>query len=661
MKSITLLRLTLHNFKGFSFSFAPEGRDADIWGRNATGKTTIADSFSWLLFDKDSLGRSDFEIKNINATGGTEHGLDHSVEGELSVNGIAITLKKVYREIWTKKRGSPQAVYTGNTTDYFIDGVPCQKKEYVARVAELAGDESIFRLLTTPSAFPALHWQKQRALLLEICGDLSDADVIDADSKLAPLLEILGKRSIDDHRKVIAARRAEINKELERIPVRIDECARSMPDVEALNVKQLRGEMKETEIKLNDAKLRLAGIDTGGAIAELSRKLQTVAADIAARERHHYDNAMKSAARIAAKIDEVRSQVETQKRDATEAAQLADYEAKRLAVMDSDLARLREKWAAVYEMEFQDTTQDTCPACGQALPAERVADAREKALAEFHRQRAENLTGIEASGKALAEERRRCRERMEKLQGQAVATVMEVPDLEKLIAEREALRKSAEEYASIPGYAALIAARDELQEKIQAEKDGTQTGREGLRDEIATLETQLSVLHSEVLKFTQRSQAEDRIEQLKTEEKKLAEEFERLEKELYLTEQFVRTKVKLLTEKINSRFQVARFILFETQVNGALAECCQIAVNGVPYNSNLNSGARINAGLDVCRTLMHHYGLMVPVFVDNAETVCDLIQLDTQMLRLIVSENDTKLRVETSKRHNGRLPGMEAA
>jgi hypothetical protein len=193
MKQIRLLQLRLNDFQGGTFVLEAGGEDTDCYGANGTGKTRLASAFSWLLFDKDSLGRSDFSLKNLDEQGREEHGLDHSVECSLSVDGHMVTLKKVYHEIWAKKRGNAQALLTGNTTDHFINGVPVQKKDYVAQVAEIAGDETIFRLLTSPMAFPALHWTKQRALLLEVCGDLTDTQVIESDERLAPITDMLAQ------------------------------------------------------------------------------------------------------------------------------------------------------------------------------------------------------------------------------------------------------------------------------------------------------------------------------------------------------------------------------------------------------------------------------------------------------------------------------------
>ena len=105
----------------------------------------------------------------------------------------------------------------------------------------------------------------------------------------------------------------------------------------------------------------------------------------------------------------------------------------------------------------------------------------------------------------------------------------------------------------------------------------------------------------------------------------------------------------MLDEKINSRFKFARFKLFETQVNGGILEVCETLFNGVPYSSGLNNAARINVGLDIINTLAEHYGFDAPIFVDNAEAVTKLIETKGQIIKLVVSEKDKKLRTVVEK------------
>ena len=140
---IKLLQLTLENFKGCRrLALDLSGRGAAIYGDNATGKSTVYDAFTWLLFGKDSRGQSNFEIKPLDQSGQVaDHGAVTSVEAVLSVDGAALQLKRTYYERWSTKRGSSEASYDGNTSEYFIDGVPMKKGEYESRIGELVSED----------------------------------------------------------------------------------------------------------------------------------------------------------------------------------------------------------------------------------------------------------------------------------------------------------------------------------------------------------------------------------------------------------------------------------------------------------------------------------------------------------------------------------------
>lgn len=649
-KNIRLQKLVLTNFKGFTFTLDIGGNDAYVFGENATGKTTLADAFSWLLFDKDSLGRSDFEIKNLDATGQEEHGLEHSVEGVLDINGRIATLKKVYRELWQKRRGSAERTFSGHTTDYFLDGVPIQKKDYVATVAELAGDETSFRLLTSPVAFPALHWQKQRALLLEICGDITDAQVIDSDESLAPLEEILKKRTIDDHRKVVTARRSEINKELEKIPVRIDEQRRMLPDVAGLNKGECQAVVANIETTLNNTKLKLQGIDNGGKISELSKELSITNDAIKQMEWKHYDAYITDANRIRRQIVEINNAVENRARKAKSLASEIAEKRSRIDNLELRLTNLRNEWIRADEEVFHDTTEETCPACGQPLPSDRVEEARERALAVFNNGKAEKLASIEAKGKDLKAEQDRHKAEMEHLKELSIVDESDSnAELENLTAQLEVTTKIAEDYSRIPERAGLVEKKERLEAEIKQARESVSVDREAVEIEITALEDKLSEAKERLDRFASREKGQERINELKKEERRLSSEYENLEKELYLLELFIKTKVGMLTDRINEKFELVRFKLFETQVNQGISECCEITVSGIPYGSGLNNAARIQAGCDIIRTLQKHYGLIVPLFVDNRESVTDLPVMGCQVVSLVVSPEDKALRVEIMK------------
>jgi len=651
-----ILDLTLHNFKGIKhFSLSTQGKDVNAFGDNATGKTTLADAFMWLLFDKDSANRKDFQIKTLGPDGEPEHGLEHTVEAILELDdGQQIALKKVFQEKWQKKRGSATAEFTGHTTDHFVDGVPVQKKEYDARIAEIA-DENIFRLLTDPRYFnEVLHWQKRREKLLEVCGDVSDEEVINSKKELSKLADILGNRTIEQHRKVIQARRTEINKELEKIPIRIDEVQRNLPDISDIaDPDALPGDIEKLREELRAKQEELAQVRAGGQIAEKTKELRMIEAqimDLKNKHRQALDEEVgekrRELAAIQGEIFKARTDI-----NAKESA-LASYEAE-IKSLDEKMETLRRGWHIENNMVFEFEQSETCPTCGQPLPQEQLQEAREKALAQFNKAKAEKLEAISAEGKRLKDMKTASEENLAYVRRELEKAKAELVELEKkeaaLKAEIEAIMQGEQPVESTPEYVRLQKQHEELQEQIRQAQADVSTTVAAIQKEADEISGAIQALEQAQARFDARESGLKRIEELKAEERKLAAEYEDLERQLYLTEEFIRTKVHLLEDRINSKFQMARFKLFDVQVNGALVECCETTYNGVPY-SNLNNGARLNIGLDIINTLADHYGFAPPVWLDNAESVTDILPTKGQQIRLIVSAADKKLRIELAEK-----------
>ena len=131
----------------------------------------------------------------------------------------------------------------------------------------------------------------------------------------------------------------------------------------------------------------------------------------------------------------------------------------------------------------------------------------------------------------------------------------------------------------------------------------------------------------------------ERLNELSAKEKVLSAQYETLERELDLINRFTLAKVKMLEKRINKQFALAKFKLFDQQVNGEIIPCCETLYDGVPYNTSLNNGARINVGLDIIKTMSHYYGVTAPIFCDNAEAVTELLDTGGQQIRLYVSRD----------------------
>ena len=647
-----LINLKLRNFKGIKeFELTPGGESLSLFGDNGTGKTTLFDAFSWLLFDKDSANRKDFQIKTLNPDGDPIHGLEHEVEGILDVNDSQVTLRKVYAENWNKKRGSANREFTGHTTNYFVDGVPTKKNEYEARIASII-DEEAFKLLTNPRHFnEVLHWQDRRQLLLDVCGDLTDAEVITADSKLTKLPKILNGRSLNDHRKIIMSRRAAINKEIEMIPIRISEVERGLPNI--LNDPSVTMELEGLRTTRNAKAQELATYEAGGEIAEKTKELNLIEADIRKAKRERWTQIANQAQSHKIKLRTLEEQeIAAESQMMARKSVIKDKQAS-IIQYELKLEALREEWRTVNSEILAIEESDTCPACGQLLPAEKLEAAKKGATDNFNLRKATKLQAITDEGHAI-------KARVEELRTEIEGLEVQNTDAETTIAEsktkmdslRDAIitiEKEGSQTIELPAYVELLQRKSAIEHEIEVFNNSNTDAIQAIKSEITSIDGKIAACEETIARGKQHEAGLRRIEELKAEERNLAGEFEKLEGELFLADEFVRIKVKLLEDRINSRFEMARFKLFNELINGGIEEVCETLYLGIPYGSALNNSARINIGLDIINALSEHFQFVAPIWIDNAEAVTQLIETRGQQIRLYVSEPDKVLRIEGAK------------
>jgi len=656
--NLKLLKLILKDFKGIrSFILDANGEDLHVFGANGTGKTSLADAVNWLFFGKDSTNRTDFGIKTLDAAGVVIPKIDHEVEGVFNVDGSMITFKKVYREDYTNKKGSSTETFSGHETDYFINGVPKSKGDYEKYISKFA-DEKTFKILTNPNFFNdnkmmeikgVPGWKVRRNILLDICGDISDADIIAANKELADLPAILQGRSIEDHRKIIEARRGKINEEVKRIPDRIDEVSRSLPDVSTIDKELLDAEVFTLEQNKQAKEQEISRIQSGGEIAEqqkLLRESESRLLDISTAYRSQTSDIVfikkKNLQELQLKLSAANSGILT-------AEKCIKSITNDIAINTGKRSELVNPWHEANDSKFEICQDANCPTCGQSLPADQVETAKAKALAQFNLIRSQTLASIEAKGKKINDDIHLLNSDIDAEKTRISDYTLTKNSLTLSVASLQAEIDWMGEIADITtnaGYVAEIAVKQGIQSKITNFKASMQDLIDAVNKDILIIKNEIMAKQTDLLKLSQLDGYTKRIEELSDQEKTLSKEFEKLNHELFLTEQFIRAKVNLLEDRINSKFKYARFKLFDVQVNGALNETCEtLGTDGVPYSAGLNQAARTNAGLDIINTLSEYYKFAPMIFVDNRESVSDLIETNAQVISLIVSKKDKALRV----------------
>jgi chromosome segregation ATPase len=653
MKNFTLISLKIKNFKGIkNFTLEANGKDLTILGRNGSGKTTLYDAFTWLLFGRDSLNRTQFEIKPLDENGNVkQHGIEHEVEGEFLFENKPITLKRVFKEEWKKKRGSVKKTFSGHTTEYYIDDVPVKKKEYDEKINSIVSDD-IFKLLTNPTYFNEYLDQKQRRkILFDMIGDLTDEEVAkhSGNRDLIQLVERLQGKDIENHKKSVRNKQKAINEELDRIPIRIDEIELNMPDVSELNEESLRNEIEKIEKEIEEKKDLISNIKSGGEVSELKRKLSDIKMELTNLKNEHESNVNDEMYRVLVGLQEKESNVQLFESKINGENQKLKFNNQIIKDLQERIEGLRKEWIEVDSRVFEHDDECTCPTCGQQLPTEKIEETRKKAEKEFNERKSNALESIANEGGKLKEqltnlelENEKIKCNIEKYNKEIESTQKEI---EKMKKSMELIENKKTDLTKNELYQNKLKEKEEIEQKLAELKLSSDVSIINIQKEIEQLESRKKDIQDDIYKFGVVQKSIERIKELEEQEKELAKEFEKLEKELYLTEEFTRAKIDLLEEQINSKFKYARFKLFEEQVNGGLKEVCETLYKGIPYNRGLNNASRINVGLDIINTLTKVYGIQVPIFIDNRESVTDLIDIDAQTISLVVDKNAKALQI----------------
>lgn len=641
---IKLLNLKLKNFKGIKdLEINFEGKSTNIYGRNATGKTTIFDAFKWLFFDKDSSDRKDFNIKTLDKNNQPIHFLEHGVEAVLLIDGQDTIFKKVFHEKWVKRRGQEQQEFAGHETSYWIDEVPIKKKDYEEKINSII-PENLFKLITDPSFFNnQMTWKERRELLTHISGtNITDEDILDTDDRFEKLKENLQGRTIEDYKKVVNSKIKELNKQKETIPVRIDELTKTLITDHEINYEELQGEKEKYNQELSRVEENLTDIQARA--KENMKKADQLA--IAKNELHNlkFKLEVEHDSRYSdevIKLENEKSILEGRERNIT--SELEERQRK----VDSAKQRKEElykKWDDILatKLEF-DPESFICPTCKREYDESKKEEMKQVFINNFNEHQKMEKEKINEEGKAI----NICLEENEGKINELNSNLKEVKEkletINKTILEKQDEKEKLGkiDVTKLPQYEDKLKEVKALEEEVSkiAKSDTSEITNQ--KNEVIN---KINEIDKKLNERDVQEKTKNRIKELELEEEKISGQIQELESQDYQIEEFTKTKVKMLEEAINSKFKLVRFRLFDKQINGGLVECCDTLVNGVPY-SDVNNAHKILAGLDIINTLSEFYNTTAPIFIDNKESINDLGQSNAQIISLIVTE-DSSLRIE---------------
>ena len=645
-RRVVLESITAEYFKGLK-DLTMEFSDGVnvVSGPNASGKTSILDCFLWIVSDKDSTGRSSFAIRMKDESGKDIDNVEIVGQAVMRVDDERVTFRKVQKQRWTKKRGSSAPTYEGNENIYMIDGFPVKRSEYAAKIDSIV-KENIFQIITDIFAFSRLPWQEKRKTALLFVPEVTDADILDTDpDRFSLIADDVRIGGVDKTKEKNAATMKKLKDEQKAYPVRIDEAIRQVVevDVDALTAKRKKAEADLEETLKIKANLESALADVSALQQEIvSTKIRMTEIETAEREA-----VMKSQYASQKAYEDARAEVRALTDQYNRTASALDISESAMKMNLEDYNHTKEEYDAVKARTLPaDAT--VCPTCQRTFPEEKIAEIR----AGFAERRRADMTVLVDRGKRLKKAIDDAIPSIDRMKADCarlkadIAEKMAQVDALKAVYEsapKEVDLSTSESYTEAQRRLEELQGRLMLMDDGKARKDALDEAERGVRRTIQEIDTRLAVVDAN-------KRAEQRVAELRAEQLDCSQKIADVERALDLLDAFMRLKMTMLTDRINSKFKYVRFRLFDELINGAITPTCVIQVNSngswVDYTDG-NHAAQILGGLDIINALSDLYGVSAPVFIDNAEALDhnNIPETDSQLILLKVTD-DEALKIE---------------
>ena len=626
---IRFTKIELHNFCGIKDDEHDLYDRTIIKGVNQSGKSTIKNAIYWVLFNKLADGSSPDGIRPHDADGKDIDMTDISVSLTMDIDGKIVKATKTQKQNWVKDRTTQEQRFKGNVNEYDINGIPKKEKDFVEYMAQFIDLDS-FLFCSNPFVFLRQDTKKRRATLFDlVCADV-DVEIINANPKFDCLKSDLQDGTIDE---LIARSKhavSSLKDDLKTIPARIDEVSSQIQEIDESEKAKLSAELSECESKL-------ASFDTVANTAnELSRRIADAKNKV---------NRLDSDYRIAQQKAEANANLE--KGNLINAIAMGNGTIKNLTgyieeakKRQEDITTLIKDYAkSIKEVEAEtfDESDMRCPVCGSKYTKAKV-DGLRKTWEESQTKKICNL-------KHLADD-----------------SGLRYHEIEDDIAKWTA--EITEKQAEITGYENQLKVIDTMPAPVVDAPDTTE--KDNLMADIAKWESELEALNtdngaekqavlnriSEIKIILDRQNTNNaykaRVEELTRLQLETSQKIANEEKMLDLLQEYQRTKIGLLTDRINEYFSVIKWVFFKEQINGGYQEVCIPTVNGTSYDGLLNHGDKLLAEIDLCMAFQKKADISCPIIIDDTESLDEwrIPQIDSQLI-CIRRTDDKSLIIES--------------
>lgn len=607
---IKLHELIVRNFRSIEeFRIELGGSSCSIFGRNGIGKSTLADAYFWLTTDMNSASSSPTRF-SVLKLGQEDTPEPAEVEGTFSVGSKIIHLKKRYRQ---KKSGS-------FTTEYFFEGANLSRKRYL-EATEKYFTPGKARVLSDVHHFCGrMLPEDRREILMQLSTNLSDIELCEAHPQLREVIDLLGDLTVKETQKALKDLIKGFDEQKKYQRQAIKDLKATCPDISGSR-EELTQNINLMNERIRAKEAEAVEIGSGLAIQKLKIELTALSAKVNGAKRDRLDE-------LEEKVKDARNGVNLQDRK-------IDFHRDEIESIQERKDRLKLEWLRINKQPFEKSM--VCFACGTELSEEQIKLQEE----EFKNKKAEELKPLNEAGRMMAAKIVELNEKIgtaEMVKASCAETIEEINQRIKHV-EAEIDAELGTEINRIK----------EIGEEMDSMAETIYPALAAVEGALDDLKTERERLDSELLKFTHIEKINNRIEQKEAAIKKAEIQKEEYARQMDLIEQFGIIKGREIEKRINDHFVLTEWKLFEMTQGDTLKKICEPMRNGIPYTHDLNTGSKIQVGLDCVYTLAAFYKTYLPIWIDNAESVTHWeADQDNQIIKLIASRDDNELRMEVN-------------
>lgn len=618
MKKVTLKTLTLENWRAQNRTIDFSDRTV-IRGANGAGKSTITDAFLWLLTGVDSEDRSNYDLYDNTKEFTPENAIPAIVEGVFDVDGVEFTYKRSAKQKWIRPRGKSE--YVKDKSDdyaYYIDGLAVSATVYKESIEDMYADIDKLKLMLNVRYYRKLDWKALRKHFADMVGLITDSELKGDYSSISELLATYGstdrakeklRQDINPLKKANDNLESEIKGMKAMLPT-LDGVEEAIKERDAKNSriaeieKEILGLGEVNKPFVEKRKAELAVIEQKQRELDEACRKWNEAQNVPVTEiRKRLLNLQEENSRIAIANTEAKRHHDDIKTQIEAAKSQYDY-------FDKERTRLKSEKEDIMAQVFDEN--QLCPTCGQQLPYDKVADLK----AKFYEKRDAKVAQIIERGKKVRAMRDEQEALRIKLEGQ-LTDVDPQPLLDETTLREEL---ASAENNKVPFDDSVFVAeierlRNSLTVVPEVNSDDLIAEKKKLNDEIVELSSII----------TRRFERERGEKKILEKEKELSETGIELAKLEGLFDKCVereREWAAIVRDRANKYLHQCHVEMTELSKSGEINDICTISIDGVDVGV-ANTARQIVAGIDIAEAFQLNSELNLPLFIDNAEQICD--------------------------------------